>query len=160
MKLTTITLTVTFPLAVLAAQRRSDADRVEVAAARHTLAGLPPGVVALDVTPLPGPAAHVARTRGQIKALIAAIRAKRSGPTQNFFSCAGRTPSSCSVRGADMVISFSRPTINGAEAIIDVRILAPTGMSRLPVVRSQSRLLLARDKGDWTVKRVVDRSTT
>lgn len=149
------------PTGALLAQQRSDPGLVAVAAAKFSLARFPDKVVGFDVTPVEGRGAQASWSPEEVRIVATMIRAKKTGPTRDFFSCASlAVPSSCRVTGADLVISFSYPEISDGEAFINLRILAPTGLARVPVVRSDTRLHLVRETGGWIVKRIVGRSTT
>ena len=148
-----IATTAVFLIAATASsQQSSDAAQIETAAAVYSASHLLQGTVAFD--PAPTTLQEGARqTRGDAegKALAAALRAKRVGNKDQFYSCAETSPSSCRVTGADVVVTMNRPEVHGDTAFIMIQTLRPTASARMPVERQETRLRLERRKGVWVV---------
>jgi hypothetical protein len=139
-----------FMATTLSAQQSSDVVQVETAAAAYSASHLLTGTVAFVPEPTPRGTAP-GRSAIEATTLAAALRAKHLGGREQFVSCATISPSSCRVRGADVIVSMNRPEIHGDSAFIIIRTDRATGSARAPVVREETRLRLERCNGVWRV---------
>ncbi len=135
----------------LHAQQPSELQAVERAMVSYAGAHLATTeVIVFDGVPTS--AKQATRPPAHVASLASALHAQRIGRTDDFYKCASSKPSTCSISGADAIISLSEPTIQGDTALITVRVLRATRSQRAPVARSEDRYRLVRHgDGSWTV---------
>lgn len=131
--------------------QQSDVAKIERVAAAYSAAHFLEGAIAFDPTPTVRPHGSSQRSPDEARILATAFRATRVGDRNRYYACAGNSPSSCRVSGADVVVSMTRPEISGDTAFIVVRTLRPTRSSRSPVVREEIRLRVQKRNGAWLV---------
>lgn len=139
----------------LYAQQPTDVMQIESAAAVYAAAHIVKSSnFVFDATPTGGPSvrgsSHVpTRTASDAASLARALRATRLGNKADFYTCADRRPSTCAIKGADMIVSLSRPTVSGDTAFVVVTKLRSTGLPRVPVARNEERIQLMKRNGSW-----------
>lgn len=151
-RLITFAVLSTLVAITVSAQQLSEVAQIERAVATYTASHFLKGTIAFDPAPKMLHAEVLPqRNADEVQALTTAFGATRVGDRSQFFSCASTKPSSCRVRGADVVVSMSRPEVSGGTAFVFVRTLRPTRSTRRPVVRQDTRLRLEKRGSAWVV---------
>jgi hypothetical protein len=142
-------------------QQASDIASIEAAAAGYAMTHFAKGAMALDTTNIylrPSGQSGPGRSRAELAQLSQVLKGAKVGALSDFRVCSHPgNANACELHGADAVLSMSRPTIKGDNAVVMVQVFTANRTSNGQWFSGSrtERVQLVKQGAQWIVTGVL-----
>jgi len=145
-----MTMAVGCAAALAQAPSAGDAAAIDAAVAAYLRPSLPKSGVTFETRVREGQSWVESRSAARIAAFARAINGVPVH-RDTVAVCASHSPSSCTLRNATTLLSFTDAVVTGNSAVVQVMRIDLSGIKRIPLNRKEVELHLTRTAAGWQV---------